>query len=105
MTRKYEVNLTQRAQNDLEDIYYYIAADSVNNASNFVLELEMKVYSLEVFPDRNPLIPENELLDADYRHLIYKNYRIVFRIFEDSVFILRIIHGSKLLKIKISDSV
>ena len=72
MTKKYKVNLTQHAQEDLEHIFYYIADDSINNAANFVLELERKVYSLNTFPERQPLIPENEFFGTDYRHLIYK---------------------------------
>ncbi|MFC1859470.1 type II toxin-antitoxin system RelE/ParE family toxin [Thermodesulfobacteriota bacterium] len=99
MTKKYKVNLTQHAQNDLEHIFYYIANDSINNAANFILELEKKVYSLENFPGRHPLIPENEFFGTDYRHLIYNKYRIVYRITENSVFVLRILHGAKLLKI------
>jgi len=99
VTKKYQVNLTQQAQNDLEQIFYYIADDSINNAANFVLQLEKKVYALEKFPDRNPFIPENEFFGTDYRHLIYKKYRIVYRIVEKSVFILRIFHGAKLLNL------
>lgn len=97
MAKKYQVNLTRHAQDDLEKIYYYIADDSINNAVNFVLQLEKKVYSLEDFPDRNPFIPENEFFDTDYRHLIYKKYRTVYRIVEKSVYISRIFHSAKLL--------
>ena len=99
MAKKYRVNLTELAQNDLERIFYYIASDSVDNAANFVTQLEKKVCSLENFPERNPLIPENEYFDTDYRHLIYKKYRIVYRIVEESVFVLRIFHGAKLLNL------
>lgn len=53
MIKKYSIRLTQQAQDDLEQIYYYIADDSINNAANFVLQLEEKIYSLEAFPDRN----------------------------------------------------
>jgi addiction module RelE/StbE family toxin len=97
VTGKYEVNITQHAQDDLEHIFYYIASDSVNNASKFILELEKKVYSLEAFPERNPFIPENEYFGTDYRHLIHKKYRIIYRVLENTVFILRIIQGAKLL--------
>ena len=99
MKKKYQVNLSQQAQNDLEQIFYYIADDSINNAANFILQLEKKVYSLELFPDRHPLIPENKYFGTDYRHLIYKKYRIVYRIVERSVFILTIFHGAKLLNL------
>jgi toxin ParE1/3/4 len=97
--KKYQVNLSQQSQNDLEQIFYYIADDSIVNASNFIFQLEKKVYSLESFPDRHPLIPENEFFGTDYRHLIFKKYRIVYRIAERSVFILRIFHGAKLLNL------
>lgn len=80
--------LLPSAQNDLERIFYYIAADSFNNTANFVLELEEKVYSLETLPNRHPLIRENEFFGTDYRHLIYKKYRTVYRIIDCSVFIL-----------------
>lgn len=99
MTKKYEVNLTHLAQEDLEHIFYYIANDNLNSATNFIIELEKSVYSLEQVPNRNPLIPENEYFGTDYRHLIYKKYRIVCRVSENTVFILRIIHGAKLLKL------
>jgi toxin ParE1/3/4 len=93
------VNLTQHAQEDLEHIFYYVAADSEDNAADFILELEEKVYSLEHLPNRNPLIPENEYFKTDYRHLIFKKYRIIYRILENSVFVLRILHGTKLLEL------
>jgi toxin ParE1/3/4 len=99
VTKKYKVNLAQHAQDDLEHIYYYIAADSPNNAANFVLQLEEKIYSLNTYPERHPLIPENEFFGTDYRHLIYKKYRVIYRILAGSVFILRIIHGAKILQV------
>ena len=97
MTKKYEVSITQHAQKDLERIFYYIAVDKINSASNFIVELEKKIYSLEHFPNRNPLISENEYFGTDYRHLIYEKYRIIYRVSGKSVFVLRIIHGAKLL--------
>ena len=99
MKKIYRVNLSQQAQDDLERIFYYIADDNINNATNFILQIEKKIYSLESFPDRHPLIPENEFFDTNYRHLIFKKYRIVYRIAESSVFILRIFHGAKLLNL------
>ena len=99
MTKKYKVNLTQHAQNDLEHIYYYIASNSPDNAVNFVLRLEEKLYSLNTYPERHPLIPENEFFGTDYRHLIYKKYRVIYRVLAGSVFILRIIHVAKILQV------
>ena len=99
MTKKYKVNLTQLAQNDLEQIYYYIAADSISNATKFIRELEKKIHSLDTFPERHPLIAENVFFATDYRHLIYRKYRIIYRISEKTGFILRVIHAAMLLEI------
>lgn len=99
MTKRYKVYLTELAQMDLERIYYYIATDSIKNARNYINELEKKIDSLNNIPERHPLISENEYLGTDYRHLIYKKYRIVYRISEKTVFILRVIHGAMLLEV------
>ena len=99
MTKKYNVNITDLAQGDLEHIFYYIAADNLNNASRFIFELEKKVYSLENYPERHALIPENEYFGANYRHLIHKKHRIIYRVTKKAVFILRILHGAKILEL------
>lgn len=97
MAKKYKVNISQNAQNDLEHIFFYIAADSINNAKKFILELENKIYGLETLPERFPYISENLYFGTSYRHIAHKKYRLVYRIDKDSVYILRVIHGSKLL--------
>lgn len=97
MAKKYSVYISQNAQKDLEHIFFYIAADSVNNAKKFILDLEKKIYSLENFPERFAYIPENLYFCTSYRHINYKNYRIVYRIEDNAVYILRVIHGTKLL--------
>ena len=99
MPRKYKVHLTQNGQNDLEHIFFYIASDNLNNAKTFILELEEVIYTLETLPEHCPLIPENIFFKTSYRHLIYKKYRAIYKISHHSVFILRIIHGSKLLEL------
>ena len=99
MQKKYKVIITQSAQNDLEHIYFYIAEDSINKAKKFVLELENKIYSLDSFPERFAYVPENNYLGAEYRHLTYKKYRVIYRFDKQNVYILRVIQGSKLLDI------
>lgn len=99
MPKKFKVHLTRYAQNDLEHIFFYIASDNLNNAKKFILELEEKVYSLDSSPERCPLIPENIFFGTSYRHLIHKKYRVIFRIENNSVYILRVLHGSQLLEL------
>jgi toxin ParE1/3/4 len=93
----YNLLITRHAENDLAEIYDYIAADSPAGATAFVLQLEEKISTLATLPERASLIPENSLLGMDYRHLIHGRYRIIFRVYGDSVIVLRVIHGNRLL--------
>jgi len=97
MSVKFNVQITPAAERDVEEIWTYIADDNPENATSFILRLEEQIEALERFPERCPLIPENELLRTGYRHLIYGAYRTIFRITGKTVFIVRIIHGARLL--------
>jgi toxin ParE1/3/4 len=99
VTAKYSVKITPTAESDIEDIWFYIAAESPENATAFILALEEQIGTLESFPGRCPLIPENELLNRGYRHLIHGSYRSVFRVDGRIVYVLRVIHGARLLKL------
>ena len=97
MREKFRVKIARHAETDLDEIWAYIAADSVDSANRFILKLERRMKTLSWSPRRCPLILENELLGTQYRHLIVGKYRLVFRIFGETVYILRIIHGARLL--------
>ena len=97
MPVKYSVQVTPAAERDVEEIWTYIADDSPEDATAFILRQEEQIETLEQLPERCPLIPENELLGTGYRHIIYGAYRTIFRITGKTVFILRIIHGQRLL--------
>jgi plasmid stabilization system protein ParE len=94
----FKVEISASAERDLEEIWDYIAQDNAGNATSFILQLEKQIYSLELSPDRCPFIPENQILGTSYRHLILGQYRVIFRISTDSIYILRIIHGARLLE-------
>ena len=97
MPVRYRVEIARTAESDLDEIWTYIAADSIEDATRFVTQLEEKVTTLERTPLRCPSIPENKLLGADYHHLILGDYRMVFRVVASTVFVLRIVHGNRLL--------
>ena len=99
MPKKFKIHLTRNAQNDLEHIFFYIASDSINNAKKFILELEEKIYSLDTSPERCSYIPENIFFGTNYRHLIHEKYRAIYKIDNNSVYILRVVQGSKLLEL------
>ncbi|MFP4679701.1 MAG: type II toxin-antitoxin system RelE/ParE family toxin [Chitinispirillaceae bacterium] len=75
-------------------IWEYIRQDNPLGANNFIHQLESKIMSLSNNPERHPVIPESEYLQTyRYRHLVYKSYRVVYRIEKLQVFVLRVFHG------------
>ena len=100
MKKAFDVLITHEAEKDFQTIWEYIAQSNPSNASDFLEQIEDKIASLSSEPARCPIIPENQYFqDNVYRHLIYKDYRIVFSIREHAVYIMRIFHGAKLLDI------
>ena len=97
MPKKFNVDITSAAEADVAEIWEYIAQDDPDAAAAFVLRLEEQINTLERFPERCPLVRENELLGTSYRHLVYGNYRTIFKIIESRVIIMRVLHGARLL--------
>src|ERR1700722_15639732 len=97
MPVRYQVKITRVAEGDLNEIWDYIHQDSPREAEKFILRLEHQIMTLEQHPERCSQVPENKVLGTQYRHLVYGDYRTVFRISKRMVYILRIIHGSRLL--------
>ena len=99
MPKKYQVEITQKAEDDLEAIWQYIAKNNPINADRLVSRLEIQTTTLESFPKRGVLIPENNIFGTDYRQLIHKDYRTIYKISGSKVFVMRVVHGSRLLKV------
>lgn len=97
MPKKFSVDITATAESDVAEIWKHIAYDKPKAATVFVRHLEEQIGTLEKFPERCQLVPENEMLGTAYRHLVYGNYRTIFRIVGVRVIILRVVHGSQLL--------
>ena len=75
MPERFQVRITRTAGRDIEEIWTYIAHGNPVQASKFIAQLEKQMSTLERFPQRCPLIPENETLGTHYRHLIFGDYR------------------------------
>ena len=97
MPKKYNVDITASAEADVAEIGEYLAQDNPDAATAFVLRLEEQIGTRERLPESCPLVRENELLGTAYRHLVYGNYRTIFKIVESRVIIMRVLHGARLL--------
>lgn len=97
MSAKFRVSITHAAESDIDQAWSFIAQDSPEAADKFISQLEEQIETLEIFPSRCALIPENEILGTRYRHMVYGDYRTVFRVARRTVYVLRVIHGARLL--------
>lgn len=80
---------------DIQNIFDYISDDSIKYANLTTENINSRIADLEIFPFLGRMIPE--LQNQQYRELIYKNYRIVYKISEclDIIYILFIIHSKR----------
>lgn len=92
---KIKIYWTQTGISSLENIVEYIFKDSEYYASNFAMQILMSIERLEFFSFSGRIVPEYN--DKNLREIIYKNYRIVYNIKEDCIFILYVCHCAKLL--------
>ncbi|MCR9297239.1 MAG: type II toxin-antitoxin system RelE/ParE family toxin [bacterium] len=94
---KFEVLLTEGAEQDLEAIHDYIADfDCVANA-NYVLDQLMAVVdSLSRFPERGSYPKELVALGIkEYRQTSFKPYRVIYRVIDSQVVIYLIADGRR----------
>jgi toxin ParE1/3/4 len=93
----YRVNVTARAEQDLDTIYRFIQAEQSNQAAIWFNGLHEALQSLSSLPHRAPAVRE----DSTLRHLLYGNkpnvYRIIYSVDDRraTVTILTIRHGAR----------
>lgn len=94
---KFEVLLTQGAEQDLESIHDYISEfDSMANANYVLDELMDVVESLSNFPERGSYPKELVSLGIkEYRQIFFKPYRVIYRVTGSQVIIYLIADGRR----------
>ncbi len=89
--KKYKIDSTAgSAESDIKNIFEYIASDSPQNARRWYKNIKAKIKTLYMMPERSPKAPENELTHLVIYHLIIDNYRVLYRIEDDTVQILHV---------------
>ena len=94
--KKYYVNVSKSAKNDLKEIIKFIANNNPMNALNVLKRIEDRINSLEKFPERGGYVPE--LLKhniKDYRQLIESPWKIIYKIDKNIVNVLIIIDSRR----------
>jgi toxin ParE1/3/4 len=90
------VRWTEAARIDLELIVDFIAADSVENAVAVLDRLETRAGALRLAAERGRGVPELQVVDVlQYRELIERPWRIIYRIEPDQVIVLAVLDGRR----------
>ncbi len=91
--QKYKVEIKPLAEENLKNIFLFIAEDSPANALRWYQHLVAKIQSLETLPKRCPVAPESKGVEQEIRHLIIDNYRALFSIEGKTVQVLHVRGG------------
>jgi toxin ParE1/3/4 len=87
---------TIQAVDDTESICKFIGKDSTAYARLFAKDVLQAVKRLSKFPKSGRIVPE--LRNKNIREIILGNYRIIYRLNNDTVEILTVYHSARLLK-------
>ena len=93
----FSIRFTENAQQDLEDIYLYISShDSPEKAYYVIEKIEERIMSLAELPERGYIIKElSELGITEYREIFFKPYRIIYKLTDNTVYIMIIADGRR----------
>jgi addiction module RelE/StbE family toxin len=90
-----KVYWTLNAIRHLTNIYEYIALNSPTYARRMVDRITRRSEQISAQPLSGRKVPEYEA--EDIRELIEKPYRIIYRVKQDQIDVLAVIHGAQIL--------
>ena len=94
--KDYQVIWTNSATDDLSAIIEYIKSDSISNAKKIFFEIKERCSNLYYFPLKYRIVPELQQIGiVKYRELIYKKWRIIYKIDSKKVYILIVVDTSR----------
>jgi plasmid stabilization system protein ParE len=85
--------LTPLAAGDLNEIWDYIAEDSIEAADRTLSEIQTAIQKLVQRPGIGH--PREDLADKRHRFLLVHSYLIVFRVGTDPIQIIRVLHAAR----------
>jgi plasmid stabilization system protein ParE len=95
----YQVEILPQALSDIESAFRWMASNiSATTAEQWYEELLLAVESLQTFPNRCPLAPEAQEFQQQIRQMWVgkaKNYRVLFVVQFEQVYILYVRHSSR----------
>lgn len=94
------LTFTAQALEDFEQIHDFIAQDNLAAASRFISRLKDRCNELLPFPGSGR---KRDEIKSGYRSVTEGEYVVLYKVVEDELVIVRIIHGKRDLGKAISD--
>ena len=86
---------TEKAEKQLDQIFQYIASDSTLYAHRTVGQIIEQAENISPHPRKGRKVPEYER--DDIREVFHHPYRIIYLLKDNTIEILSVIHGARLL--------
>lgn len=88
-----ELRWSQLAVDDLEEIIDYISRDSEENARIYAAKIISSVETTSIFPYSGRMVPE--MKNEQLREKVFNNIRIIYRITNELIEVIRVLHSSR----------
>ncbi|HEX5151711.1 MAG TPA: type II toxin-antitoxin system RelE/ParE family toxin [Parafilimonas sp.] len=88
------ITWTENALNDIDNNASFISKDSEFYAKQFVKKLINATLKLKSFPEIGKTI--RELPQSNYREILFRKYRIIYKIDDDKVYVITVHHSAQL---------
>ena len=92
---KYKVLFLQPALDDLEEIVLYISKESKASALKMHDQIVSSANRLEAFPKLGTLVPDKKIGERGFRVLVIESYLLFYKLYDNEINILRVLHGSR----------
>ncbi len=86
-----KLHWTPEAEQDREDVLDYIAVDNPGAAANMDILIKRAAERASAFP----LVARKGVIPGTRELIPHENYRLIYQIIEDTVWILALVHTSR----------
>ena len=86
---------TRQILEDFENLLEYIGTDAPVAARRLGQKLIDRVELLETYPRLGAVVPEDDT--GTYRQILQGNYRVIYRVDGDAVYLISLYHAARLL--------
>jgi plasmid stabilization system protein ParE len=96
---KYTVNMTQNAENDLNEIMLFISQNSPQTALKIMEEIQARINMLDHSPNRGSYVPELLARNIkEYRQITEHPWKTIYKVNDEVVNVLAIIDSRRNLQ-------